>query len=91
MSRDLDFAQSEALQFHYVIIIFLIAQSEGFTIWNGGDADVGKLIFDMDNSVWVDQPKVLHCKLRKEKDRLRGHKKPHECIPCMFLYVVGQF
>ena len=67
--------------------------SEGLIVWKGEESDLGRLPFDRDNSVWVDQQKTLHFKMRKRKNKPWGshlqatcqcHKKPHECIPCIF-------
>ena len=68
-------------------------KSEAMVVWKGEPADLGKLPFNRDNSVWVDEQKTLHLKLRKRKNRPWGSNlqatcqcktRPGECIPCIF-------
>ena len=68
-------------------------KSEAMVVWKGEPADLGKLPFNRDNSIWVDEQKTLHLKLRKRKNRPWGSNlqatcqcktRPGECIPCIF-------
>ena len=82
---------SKSLELAWIFLLRL--KSEGLIVRKGEESDLGRLPFDRDNSVWVDQQKTLHFKMRKRKNKPWGshlqakcqcHKTPLECIPCKF-------